>query len=107
MVGSLWYIRCGHVYAIRSQYTDYVMNMLFNGYYYYSYFLKDQHTILRTWAVQDFAPATPLYVQILKPENKFHVSFAGWSRDLACLYDTDLSQSEYASHCNVNVLFIS
>ncbi|XP_048587242.1 potassium channel subfamily T member 1 isoform X2 [Nematostella vectensis] len=36
----------------------------------------DQHTILRTWAIQDFAPATPLFVQILKPENKFHVSFA-------------------------------
>ena len=38
---------------------------------------QDKHTILRAWAIQDFAAATPLYVQILKPENKFHVSFAG------------------------------
>ncbi|XP_022094586.1 potassium channel subfamily T member 1-like isoform X4 [Acanthaster planci] len=36
----------------------------------------DQQTILRTWAVKDFAPNVPLYVQILKPENKFHVQFA-------------------------------
>jgi len=27
--------------------------------------------------VKDFAPNCPLYVQILKPENKFHVKFAG------------------------------
>ncbi|XP_033098187.1 potassium channel subfamily T member 2-like isoform X2 [Anneissia japonica] len=36
----------------------------------------DQQTILRTWAVKDFAPNIPLYVQIMKPENKFHVQFA-------------------------------
>ncbi|XP_072016515.1 potassium channel subfamily T member 1-like isoform X1 [Amphiura filiformis] len=36
----------------------------------------DQQTILRTWAVKDFAPRVPLYVQILKPENRFHVAFA-------------------------------
>eukprot|EP00058_Branchiostoma_floridae_P008256 XP_002593744.1 hypothetical protein BRAFLDRAFT_86104 [Branchiostoma floridae] len=36
----------------------------------------DEHTILRAWAVKDFAPNCPLYVQILKPENKFHVKFA-------------------------------
>uniref|UniRef100_A0A3P8VBG8 Calcium-activated potassium channel BK alpha subunit domain-containing protein n=1 Tax=Cynoglossus semilaevis TaxID=244447 RepID=A0A3P8VBG8_CYNSE len=33
-------------------------------------------TILRAWAAKDFAPNCPLYVQILKPENKFHVKFA-------------------------------
>ncbi|XP_076828197.1 potassium channel subfamily T member 2 [Brachyhypopomus gauderio] len=36
----------------------------------------DHQTILRAWAVNDFAPNCPLYVQILKPENKFHVKFA-------------------------------
>ncbi|KFW65754.1 Potassium channel subfamily T member 1, partial [Pygoscelis adeliae] len=39
----------------------------------------DHQTILRAWAVKDFAPNCPLYVQILKPENKFHVKFAGWA----------------------------
>lgn len=39
--------------------------------------LQDHQTILRAWAVKDFAPNCPLYVQILKPENKFHVKFAG------------------------------
>ncbi|KAF7240974.1 Potassium channel subfamily T member 2 [Varanus komodoensis] len=37
---------------------------------------EDHQTILRAWAVKDFAPNCPLYVQILKPENKFHVKFA-------------------------------
>ncbi|XP_056599555.1 potassium channel subfamily T member 2 [Triplophysa dalaica] len=36
----------------------------------------DHQTILRAWAVKDFAPCCPLYVQILKPENKLHVKFA-------------------------------
>ncbi|XP_029442659.1 LOW QUALITY PROTEIN: potassium channel subfamily T member 2-like, partial [Rhinatrema bivittatum] len=36
----------------------------------------DHQTILRAWAVKDFAPSCPLYVQILKPENKFHIKFA-------------------------------
>ena len=40
-------------------------------------YTADYQTILRTWAIQDFAPTTPLFVQIIKPENKFHVSFAG------------------------------
>uniref|UniRef100_A0A663EIM4 Potassium sodium-activated channel subfamily T member 2 n=1 Tax=Aquila chrysaetos chrysaetos TaxID=223781 RepID=A0A663EIM4_AQUCH len=31
---------------------------------------------LLAWAVKDFAPNCPLYVQILKPENKFHIKFA-------------------------------
>lgn len=42
-----------------------------------SQFSQDHQTILRAWAVKDFAPNCPLYVQILKPENKFHVKFAG------------------------------
>ncbi|KAM6453983.1 potassium channel subfamily T member 2 isoform 2-T2 [Liasis olivaceus] len=36
----------------------------------------DHQTILRAWALKDFAPNCPLYVQILKPENKFHIKFA-------------------------------
>ncbi|XP_058619734.1 potassium channel subfamily T member 2 [Onychostoma macrolepis] len=36
----------------------------------------DHQTILRAWAVKDFAPSCTLFVQILKPENKFHVKFA-------------------------------
>uniref|UniRef100_A0A8C0C4C3 Potassium sodium-activated channel subfamily T member 2 n=1 Tax=Balaenoptera musculus TaxID=9771 RepID=A0A8C0C4C3_BALMU len=40
------------------------------------YLHLDHQTILRAWAVKDFAPNCPLYVQILKPENKFHIKFA-------------------------------
>ncbi|ELU15404.1 hypothetical protein CAPTEDRAFT_224554 [Capitella teleta] len=36
----------------------------------------DQHTILRSWAVKDFAPHCPQYVQVFRPENKIHVHFA-------------------------------
>ncbi|XP_076288743.1 slowpoke 2 isoform X5 [Lasioglossum baleicum] len=36
----------------------------------------DEHTILRSWAVKDFAPNVPQYVQIYRPENKLHVKFA-------------------------------
>uniref|UniRef100_A0A1I8HFI5 Potassium channel, subfamily T, member 1 n=2 Tax=Macrostomum lignano TaxID=282301 RepID=A0A1I8HFI5_9PLAT len=36
----------------------------------------DQHTIMRAWAVKDFAPHCPQYVQIYRPENKLHVNFA-------------------------------
>ncbi|XP_076343529.1 potassium channel subfamily T member 2-like isoform X2 [Tachypleus tridentatus] len=37
---------------------------------------SDEHTILRSWAVRDFAPNVPQYVQIFRPENKLHVAFA-------------------------------
>lgn len=40
------------------------------------YLSKDEHTILRSWAVKDFAPEVPQYVQIFRPENKLHVKFA-------------------------------
>ncbi|XP_023309933.1 potassium channel subfamily T member 2 [Anoplophora glabripennis] len=36
----------------------------------------DEHTILRSWAVKDFAPGVAQYVQIFRPENKLHVKFA-------------------------------
>lgn len=38
--------------------------------------LQDEHTILRSWAVKDFAPNVAQYVQIFRPENKLHVKFA-------------------------------
>lgn len=38
--------------------------------------LADQHTILRSWAVRDFAPNCIQYVHLLKPENKMHVQHA-------------------------------
>lgn len=36
----------------------------------------DEHTILRSWAVKDYAPSVAQYVQIFRPENKIHVRFA-------------------------------
>lgn len=54
----------------------------------------DKHTILRTWAIQDFAPATRLFVQILKPENKFHVSFA---EHMVC--EDEVKHALLASNC--------
>jgi hypothetical protein len=37
----------------------------------------DQHTILRSWAIKDFAPNTPQYVALFRPENRIHVKFVG------------------------------
>lgn len=48
---------------------------------------QDHQTILRAWAVKDFAPNCPLYVQILKPENKFHIKFAGQCVKCVFLWD--------------------
>ncbi len=36
----------------------------------------DQHTILRSWAVKDYAPNCIQYVHLLKPDNKIHVQHA-------------------------------
>ncbi|KAL8625209.1 hypothetical protein ACOMHN_030842 [Nucella lapillus] len=36
----------------------------------------DQHTILRSWAVKDFAPDCRQYIQLFKAANKQHVRFA-------------------------------
>lgn len=33
-------------------------------------------SLFRSWAVKDFAPDVPQYVQIFRPENKLHVKFA-------------------------------
>ncbi|GMT31709.1 hypothetical protein PFISCL1PPCAC_23006, partial [Pristionchus fissidentatus] len=37
---------------------------------------SDQHTILRSWAVKDFAPHVPQYVQVFRPETKMHLEHA-------------------------------
>ncbi|KAK8775405.1 hypothetical protein V5799_031250 [Amblyomma americanum] len=54
--------------------ADTVMDFL-NEFYAHP-LLQDQHTILRSWAVRDFAPNVPQYIQIFRPENKVHVAFA-------------------------------
>ncbi|KAK7479069.1 hypothetical protein BaRGS_00029661 [Batillaria attramentaria] len=36
----------------------------------------DQHTVLRSWAVKDFAPRCKQYIQLFKAKNKMHVKFA-------------------------------
>ncbi|XP_046845031.1 potassium channel subfamily T member 2-like isoform X2 [Xenia sp. Carnegie-2017] len=54
----------------------------------------DRHTILRTWAIQDYAPHVPLYVQILQAENKFHVSFA---EHVVC--EDELKNALMAANC--------
>ncbi|XGW15317.1 hypothetical protein V3C99_001080 [Haemonchus contortus] len=38
--------------------------------------ITDEHTILRSWAVKDFAPHVKQYVQIFRPETKMHVEHA-------------------------------
>ena len=44
--------------------------------------LADQHTILRSWAIKDFAPNTPQFVQLFRPENVVHVKFAGMNKKI-------------------------
>lgn len=39
--------------------------------------LKDQHAIIRSWAIKDYAPKCAQYVTIFRPENKMHVKHAG------------------------------
>ena len=46
---------------------------------------------MRSWAIKDFAPHCPQYVQIFRPENKFHVKFAG-----------KIIQTEYWNHLSMN-----
>ncbi|XP_062514893.1 potassium channel subfamily T member 2-like isoform X2 [Corticium candelabrum] len=54
----------------------------------------DQRTVLRAWSIYDIAPDTPLFVQILKPENKPLVSFAN-----AVLCEDQLKYSLLANNC--------
>ncbi|KAF6034138.1 hypothetical protein EB796_007558 [Bugula neritina] len=38
--------------------------------------VADEHTILRSWAIRDHSPGVDQYVQLFRPEHKFHVKFA-------------------------------
>ena len=42
----------------------------------YRNYHADQHSILRSWAIRDYAPNCVQYVHLLKPENKMHVQHA-------------------------------
>jgi hypothetical protein len=42
--------------------------------------LSDEQTILRAWAIKDFAPNTHQFVQLFRAENSIHIKFAGNSR---------------------------
>lgn len=53
---------------------------------FFSSSIQDEHTILRSWAVRDFAPSVPQYVQIFRPENKVHVAFAGKNISIIVAY---------------------
>ncbi|WAR30643.1 KCNT1-like protein [Mya arenaria] len=62
----------------------------------------DQHTIMRSWAIKDFGPECPQYVQIFRPENKFHVKFAEVkmaSRDSSIYTGSDLIHDYSCSKC--------
>jgi potassium channel subfamily T protein 1 len=37
----------------------------------------DRHTILRSWAVKDFAPSCAQYVSLFMPQSKMHLKHAG------------------------------
>ena len=39
--------------------------------------LADQHSILRSWAIKDYAPQTPQFVQLFRPDNMINIKFAG------------------------------
>ena len=38
---------------------------------------SDHHSILKSWAIKQYAPHVNQYVYLLKPENKIHVKHAG------------------------------
>lgn len=66
--------------------------------------LQDHQTILRAWAAKDFAPNCPLYVQILKPENKFHVKFAGKLKNIFICFVTSPDPFAEISPGNLSLL---
>ncbi|RCN29032.1 Ion channel [Ancylostoma caninum] len=50
--------------------------------------VTDEHTILRSWAVKDFAPHVKQYVQIFRAETKMHIEHAGISTFITLLMHT-------------------
>nr|CAD7255767.1 unnamed protein product [Timema shepardi] len=74
-------LRYQRVYWVNTSITDPGVNNITIGWMlgdivYVRHLSSDEHTILRSWAVKDFAPSVPQYVQIFRPENKLHVKFA-------------------------------
>ncbi|OZC08664.1 hypothetical protein X798_04345 [Onchocerca flexuosa] len=55
---------------------------------------QDEHTVLRSWAVKDFAPHVPQYVQIFRPETKMHIEHAEF---VVC--EDELKYSLLANNC--------
>ena len=41
----------------------------------------DKHTILRSWAIKDYAPHCTQYIHLHKPDNKIHVQHASKTND--------------------------
>lgn len=39
--------------------------------------IADERIILQSWAIKDFSPETPQFVQINKSENKIHLDYVG------------------------------
>ena len=39
--------------------------------------LSDQQTILRSWSIKRYSSNVPQYIQLFRPENKVHVTYAG------------------------------
>lgn len=57
---------------------------------------NDEHTVLRSMAIKDFAPHTKLYVQCLRCESPFYLQFAD-----DCLCDEELKYALLALNCDI------
>ncbi|RWS27964.1 potassium channel subfamily T member 2-like protein [Leptotrombidium deliense] len=57
---------------------------------------QDQHNIMRSWAIRDFAPDVPQLVQIYRTKNKMHVAFA---EQVVC--EDELKYAILANNCLV------
>ncbi|RUS88972.1 hypothetical protein EGW08_003219, partial [Elysia chlorotica] len=62
----------------------------------------DRHTILRSWAVKDFAPGCKQYIQLFSAANKIHVKFAGSEGIVA----TEPWQQVYGRHSGNEIYHI-
>lgn len=62
--------------------------------------IQDSATALRAMNVRRFAPRTPVYVQILEPENKHHVIEAGIpTENILCVNEMKLGLMAQAVRC--------
>lgn len=41
--------------------------------------VEDEHNILQSWAIKNYAPRVPQYVQLFYSANKKHLSYVGMS----------------------------